>query len=199
MGRIRIGILGEDKTDCTALAVLLRRIASASSKESIGITRYYGEGCSHLRRKAAAHLREAEREGCTGAVLLHDLDRNPANGELNDEGALRRELEAIDVPSGLPRLICIPVEELEAWFWADPAVIREVGRGKGEAHPSPHSIKRPKEALIKLSIGSNRKPRYSTNDNASLAEKLDLELCQKRCPSFRSLVEFTHSLMAARS
>lgn len=69
MGGIRIGILGEDKTDCTALAVLLRRIASASSKESIGITRYYGEGCSHLRRKAAAHLREAEREGCTGAVL----------------------------------------------------------------------------------------------------------------------------------
>lgn len=50
-----------------------------------------------------------------------------------------------------------------------------------------------------LSIGSNRKPRYSTNDNASLAEKLDLELCKKRCPSFRSLVECTHSLMAARS
>jgi Domain of unknown function (DUF4276) len=103
------------------------------------------------------------------------------------------------VPSNLERLVCIPVEELEAWFWSDPAVVREVGRGRGDAHSSPHLIKRPKEALARLSIGANRKPRYSTNDNAKLAEKLDLALCAKRCSSFRALNDFIERIVATVS
>lgn len=36
---------------------------------------------------------------------------------MNDEARLTRELTAIPVPRGLERLICIPVEEVEAWFF----------------------------------------------------------------------------------
>jgi Domain of unknown function (DUF4276) len=129
-------------------------------------------------------------------VLLHDLDRNSKNGELNDEPSLRHELEAIAVPRSLSRLVCIPVEELEAWFWADPKVVEKVGRGKGKAHATPHSIKRPKEALMRLSSGENRKNRYTTNDNKRLAELLDLQLCAKRCASFRTLAEFIRARVA---
>lgn len=193
MSKLRIGVLAEDATDCAALAMLICRIAP---RASIGIERYAGKGCSHLRRKAEAHLKDAARRGCSAAIILHDLDRNPSNNELNDEGVLRQRLEALPVPKDLQRLVCIPVEELEAWFWADPAVIREVGRGDGKALPSPHLLKRPKEELIRLSIGANRKPRYSTNDNAKLAEKLDLALCAKRCTSFRSLHDFIERIVA---
>jgi hypothetical protein len=193
MSKLSIGVLAEDATDCAALATLICRIAP---RISIGIEKYAGKGCSHLRRKAEAHLRDAVRRGCSAAVVLHDLDRNPSNSELNDERALQQRLEAIPAPAGLQRLVCIPVEELEAWFWADPVVVKEVGRGRGEANPSPHSIKRPKEELARLSIGANRKPRYSTNDNAKLAEKLDLALCARRCSSFRALNDFIERIVA---
>lgn len=192
---LRIGVLTEDETDSAALGVLIRRIAKETSNLSVGIDPRHGRGCSHLRRKAESNLKELARQGCAGVVLLHDLDRNPSNGELNDERELRCRLEEIEVPRGLQRLVCIPVEELEAWFWADPSVVQEVGRGKGQAHATPHAIKKPKEKLMSLSIGANRKPRYSTNDNVRLADKLDLDLCALRCPSFHSLKEFVLRLV----
>jgi Domain of unknown function (DUF4276) len=92
------------------------------------------------------------------------------------------------------RHICIPVEELEAWFWSDPDVVRYVGQGKGEAKVNPHLIIKPKEELIKLSLGANKRPRYSTNMNVELAEILNLELCATRCPSFKNLLNFLKTL-----
>ncbi len=62
--------------------------------------------------------------------------------------------------------------------------------GQREAHDSPEALRQPKEALMRLSKGANKKPRYSTNDNGKLAEKLDLTLCAQRCVSFRRLKEF---------
>ena len=65
----------------------------------------------------------------------------------------------------------------------------------GADHPSPHLIPRPKERLISLSRGANQRPRYSTNDNAALAEKLNLELCAKRCPSFKTMRDFVTEIV----
>jgi hypothetical protein len=187
MTTLRVGVLAEDSTDCDAIAILIRRIAQF---RSIGIEKYGSKGCSKLKRKAESKIRDMVRQGCSAVVLLHDLDRNPTNGELNDEPALRYMLEQILVPPEVERLICIPVEELEAWFWSDPEIIREIGEGKGQASPSPHKVKKPKEALIRLSKRENKKPRYSTNDNADLANKLNLDLCTQRCLAFRALRDF---------
>jgi hypothetical protein len=135
------------------------------------------------------------REGCDAFIIVHDLDRNPKNNSLNDEKQLRDHLElSCSNINSIRKYICIPIEELEAWFWSDPEVVKYVGRGKGKAHPNPHLIIKPKEELIKLSIGENRKPRYSTNMNLELAEKLNLELCATRCPSFKNLLDFLQSL-----
>lgn len=136
-----------------------------------------------------------EADGCVAAIIVHDLDRNPANNTLNDEAKLRSALEAIEVPRGLERIVCIPVEELEAWFWADPDVLALVGNGSAAA--SPHLIKQPKERLIALSRGANQKPRYSTNDNERLATKLNLGLCATRCPSFRAMRDFVRRIATA--
>ena len=135
------------------------------------------------------------QEGCTAFIVIHDLDLNPDNGSLNDEVKLRETLEkkASHLKAGRKH-ICIPVEEMEAWFWSDPEVVRHIGQGKGKANENPHQIRKPKEELLKLSRGENRKPRYSTNMNVELAAMLNLELCSDRCPSFNNLLHFLHSL-----
>lgn len=187
-----IGVLGEDLTDVDTLKVLMRRLLPSG----IGVQGRYPPkgGCSALRRHAAAYMRELQSAGCTALALVHDLDLDPANCQLRDEGKLRKELCSIRVPSGVTCHICIPVEEIEAWFWSDPNLISIVGKGGGKAHSSPHLIRRPKEELIRLSFRAHRKPVYSTNKNPELAAKLNLDLCAERCPSFRQLREFLISI-----
>jgi len=108
---------------------------------------------------------------------------------LNNEARLRAELESIPFPQGTERHICIPIEEVEAWFFSDPKILKKYGAA-GKATASPHSVRRPKETLRALSKWENKKPRYSTNENPRLAAELDLDLCAKRCPAFRAFRTF---------
>jgi hypothetical protein len=193
MSSVRFGILAEDTTDCDALAILVRNIAGPAT---IGVKTQSFGGCARLRQKAAPTMKLLAREGCAAVIVVHDLDRDPQNGELNDEAALRRQLEDIEVPRALSRLICIPVEELEAWFWSDPAVLALVSPGAKE-HVSPHLLRQPKEKLIALSRGDNKKARYSTVMNKTLAAKLNLDLCASRCAAFRHLRDFVRQTIAA--
>jgi len=146
----------------------------------------------------ASWLVELAKQGCHAAILVHDLDRNPLNNSLNELAVLERELNAIPVPRGLIRHICVPVEEIEAWFFSSEKVLARVCGKPQRAHPSPHRIARPKEKLIDLSRGANRRPRYSQNDNSKLAEDLDLAECAKRCPAFDVLNRFVLGLFNAR-
>ena len=139
MSARQFGILAEDQTDCDALGVLVRRIAGELFDAQVSIRRRSGKGCAKVRKKAEAWMKELAREECQAVILVHDLDRSPMN-VLNDEEALRQRLAQIEVPEGVERLICIPIEELVAWFWSDPEVVRIVGRGTGDAHPEPHRI-----------------------------------------------------------
>ncbi len=196
MADIALGVLAEDDNDCKTIRVLVRRIFEERGIAP-GAWKLHpraAQGCAKLRHKTEPWLAELAERGCTAAILLHDLDRNPLNGDLNDEPSLRRDLSAIPVPKGLQRLVCIPVEEIEAWFFASENILTKLG-GKGQkAHPSPHLIARPKEKLIALSRGENRRPRYSQNDNFKLAEELDLIECAKRCPAFGALRNFVLAL-----
>jgi len=187
-----IALIAEDDTDCDAIREIIYR---ALGNRSVKTKKWASKSCGTLRKKLAAKLNAMSNEGCNAFVIVHDLDRNPQNGSLNDEGNLRTILEvAASEIKSINRYICIPIEELEAWFWADPETIKLVGRGKGKAQVNPHQIKSPKEELIKLSIGENRKPRYSTNMNVELASRLNLDLCSDRCPSFDNLLKFLRSL-----
>jgi hypothetical protein len=134
-------------------------------------------------------MRELAERGCGFIVIIHDLDRG-RNMQLNDEKALRDHLHTHQVPAGVHRSICIPVEEMEAWWWSDPDLVKRVGRGKGKAIASPHLKASPKEALQRLSCDAGGKPLYSTNDNPSLAKAVNLDLCAKKCHSFASLRDF---------
>lgn len=186
-----IALIAEDDTDCDTIRTIVHRVLGKNTRTK----HWAAKGCSTLKRKLSAKLKVLSNQGCNAFVIIHDLDRNPQNKSLNDEAKLREMLEvASSEVEATKRHICIPVEELEAWFWSDPDVVKHVGRGKGKATANPHSIKEPKEELIKLSSGENRKPRYSTNMNVDLAEMLNLDLCSARCPSFNDLLNFLKSL-----
>ncbi len=187
MTNFRIALIAEDDTDCDAMRIIIHRVLG----KDISTKKWASKGCGKLRRKLPAKIKELSREGCNAFVILHDLDRNPQNGSLNNELELRKKLEeSISSFQGIHKHICIPIEELEAWFWSDPEVVKHIGRGKGQAKANPHTIPKPKEALLKLSIGENRQPRYSTNMNAELADMLNLKICADRCPAFKGLIEF---------
>lgn len=180
-----IALIAEDETDCDTIRVIARRVLN---NQSLRIKIWAAKGCGNLKKDLPAKLKAMSNQGCDAFIIIHDLDRN-------DEAQLRITLEkASSIVKGANRHICIPIEELEAWFWSDLEVIKSVGRGKGNAERNPHLISSPKEKLIKLSVGDNRKPRYSTNENVELAAKLNLEICSERCPSFKSLIEFLRSL-----
>ncbi|CAD5909860.1 DUF4276 family protein [Planktothrix agardhii] len=191
MSKIKIALIAEDDTDCDAIRKIVHRVLG----EDVTTKKWASKSCSTLKRKLRAKLKLLSTEGCNIFIVVHDLDRNPENGSLNDEPTLRSRLESLS--SGVESLnkhICIPIEELEAWFWSDPEVIEYLGGEKGKAQVNPHQIKSPKEELIKLSVGKNKKPRYSTNMNVELAARLNLDLCCDRCPSFENLLNFLRSL-----
>jgi hypothetical protein len=192
MSNIKIALIAEDETDCAAIRRIVHRVLGAE----VTTKKWASNGCSTLKKKLKAKLKVLSSEGCNIFIVVHDLDRNPQNGSLNDEKALRSKLEVLssEVKGHNKKHICIPIEELEAWFWADPGVLEHLGGEKGKAQINPDQIKSPKEELMKLSIGENRKPRYSTNMNVELATMLNLDLCTKRCSSFRELVTFLRSL-----
>jgi hypothetical protein len=112
MNVARFGIITEDKTDADAVSILIRRIVRAANAAPPGIKPYWANGCARLRQKAKSKMVDMIESGYKAVVIIHDLDRNPENGQLNDESVRRCELEEIPVPRGLLRHICIPVEEL---------------------------------------------------------------------------------------
>lgn len=196
---MRFGVIAEDMTDCDAIAELIRRIAAQRRASlRIGVSKKGEAGCARIARKAGPHLKLLASQGCTAAIVVRDLDRNSATNALNDIAELRQELSKIPIPPSLKSLFCIPVEELEAWFWSDQAVLDRVAGQPGRARAvyQPHDVQRPKEALLRLSRGENRKPRYSTNDNVELAKHLDIAVCSARCDSFRELLAFVEAAIA---
>lgn len=179
MASRRFGVLAEDETDANVLKVIIRRTLGAH----VPVKAHAGRGCATLRNKAESWIDQLTVRGFREIIVLHDRDSR-------DEGELRRQLEAIAVPREIDRHICIPVEELEAWFWADPKVIQKIGRGSGSARSEPHRLPNPKEALERLSRDVRGRPRYTTQENEALAEVLNMKLCASRCPSFQSLLHF---------
>jgi len=144
MSKIKIALIAEDDTDCDAIRKIVHRVLG----EDVTTKKWASKSCSTLKRKLRAKLKLLSTEGCNIFIVVHDLDRNPENGSLNDEPTLRSRLESLS--SGVESLnkhICIPIEELEAWFWSDPEVIEYLGGEKGKAQVNPHQIKSPKEEL----------------------------------------------------
>lgn len=181
-----VGVIAEDNTDVETIRVIIRRVLGTHW----GVKGKSGKGCARARKKATAWLKQFGTNGVHNVIILHDLDLNPANGAPNDLDALRVRLEAFEVPRAMQRYVCIPVEELEAWFWACSTTLEGIAKKPQRAVAHPETIRQPKEKLIALSRREGRVATYSTNDNPRLAEHLNIDECAKRCPSFAGLLAF---------
>lgn len=188
-----MGVLAEDASDCDVLKEIIRRLRE--KKEPLGVKPFNARGCANLRRKMIPWIKVMLGEGCSAFIIVHDLDRDKGTLQLNDEAALMRELNSKKYPAGAEeRLICVPVEELEAWFWSDQQLLDRVARGNpANASHHPREIIDPKGKLRQL-YKRNGKSQYSTNANKELAEHLDLQICAKRCPEFAELCHFIERL-----
>ncbi len=74
-----------DNTDYEAVREIVHRVLGEKTQTK----KWASNGCHHLRRKLSAQMMALSNEGCNAFIIVHDLDRNPANGSLNDEAKLR--------------------------------------------------------------------------------------------------------------
>lgn len=187
-----VGVLAEDITDCDVVVALIRVI---HKDKKVGVKRYGANGAPALRKKLRSQIKRMLKQGCSAFIIMHDLDRGSTTKKLNDKALLMRELEQIVDSTGVDlRFICIPVEELEAWFWSDQAVLDKVaGDNTAKAHHHPHMIDDPKSKLERLSY-KNGKAQHSSNQNKELVGILDINVCAQRCLEFAALRDFIATL-----
>ena len=186
MSKIKgIGLIVEDKSDFDSLKVLIKRV---TKKNNIKFRKAISNGCGKLRRKASSYAINLHNQGCDMIILVHDLDRN----ELN---TLKTDLEKkLTTSPAKHNFICIPVEEIEAWFLGDLNCIKTTFnlRTLPKIEGVPETIKSPKEKIEDLVWRySNKSKIYlNTEHNEKLSANLCLESVNARCKSFRNLNDY---------
>jgi hypothetical protein len=187
----KIGIICEDENDFLAVSTIIRRVLDQDANK-VAFKKRFDGGCSFIIRKAERWMSELSDVGCKFIIIVHDLDLNPITNMQNDYSKLYAKLSSFNVPKDVAeRLICIPVEEIEAWLWSDTRIIQELSKGNKKSHHNPSRIRKPTEELIRISRHSRSKPLYSKNALPVLAEKLNIEECSRKCESMRDLVNFS--------
>ncbi len=180
----KVGIIAEDDSDVESAKILIRRIAD---KDKITFKKFVGQGCGRIKRKCHSWALNLHLKGCRYLILIHDLDRN----ELKK---LKSDLEDAVSPSPItPYLICIPVEEMEAWWLSDPAAIKNALNLKNipKIIGNPQDIQSPKEHIGKLVNQYSEKTKVflNTEHNPVIAEHLDL-IKARQCNSFIPFFDF---------
>jgi hypothetical protein len=128
--------------------------------------------------------------GCKRFIICYDADG--PDPRVRQQEVLSRIIN----PSGLSRSDClalVPVQEIEAWILADvhQAVPHVIPSWRPGEVSNPEGIASPKEYLARSSRGSNQKPRYAdTVHNPRVAGFLDIRTVERKCKSFRPLIQF---------
>lgn len=180
-----IGIIAEDNSDFETAKILIKRILN---KDNLCFKKAVGNGCGKLKRKALDYVIDLKRRGCDMVILIHDLDRND-HRDLYEELMNKIENAPLD-----KKLICIPIEEMEAWFLGDPDGIKATFNltRRPRFNGRPETISSPKETLgEQIYLCSNKSTIFlNTKHNQKIAERICLETVKQRCPSFKQLHTF---------
>jgi hypothetical protein len=184
----RVGIIAEDDSDVETVAILIHRLAN---NQKIGIRRTVGHGCGKIHRKCNAWANNLKQRGCNYLVVIHDLDRKQLNTLYDDiKGAL--------YPCPIKRhVICIPIQELEAWLLSDPVAI-QTALNLGTLPKVVgilEYIDSPKEYLGKLidKTSQGSKVYINTQHNALIAAEVSMDSTRTKCPSFVPFYNFVQS------
>jgi len=143
-----------------------------------------------MQKDALPWSRELYRKGCTHLMLVCDLDDNA----LADLSA--RLTSALQGSPIVPRVVVIPVREIEAWLLADHEAMNAEFefRPPLKPHANPEALLRPKERLGELiERRSGGRVRYQNSvHNRRIAEHATVANL-RRCPSFGGFYEFVRT------
>lgn len=190
MSKIRsIGIIAENDSDFDAVRVLVQRIVG---RNNLTFKKQVTLGCGGMIKKAGDYANNLSGRGCDLLVLVHDLDTRSLQ-------SLRTDLKKALSGCAIQRyFICIPVQEIEAWFLSDPASIQKTLNLLREPKIKglPESTNSPKEVLREhvLACSGQKRLYLHTRHNLLLAQNVSLDLARQKCPSFKELSDYITSL-----
>ncbi len=184
-------VLAEDRSDAEALVVLIKRIVD---KGNISVKSKGFAGCGELRVKAASHVLNFARQGCTHFIICHDSDGDPPD---SIRSKVRSSMAGkIDLGEH-PHCIVVPVQELEAWIIADEEAITKAIPSLVIAPVArPELLSSPKEWLVKESRRGRSRPLYApATFNAKVVQHLSIGKVEGKCESFAELTQFVRQHM----
>lgn len=181
----KVGLIAEDESDIESLKELLKKVVK---QENIGFKSFVGRGCGKIKRKVDDWAKQLKLRGCKVLILVHDLDRN------NHETLFKSIRDSIEPFIIADTFISIPVEEMEAWFLADPNAIKIALKLQKniKTYHHPERVRSPKEVLgMEIEKASkNSKIYINTKHNPLISKQVDIELLKSKCDSFNQLCEF---------
>ena len=185
-----LAVLGEDKSDANAVAILIKRILM---RFEISVKTKGFNGCGDLRNKVARDARNFARLGIKWVVVCHDADQN------NPTTIRQRIYDRFEANDAVREkvFVVVPTQEIEAWILADTAsALSMLNVICNRVYHTPENIQNPKEVLVELSRDVNRKKtRYVPRiHNEKAMSEIDLRLIESRCPSFREFADFIRKL-----
>jgi hypothetical protein len=179
-----VGIIAEDNSDINSLKILINRI----SKKNIGTKHFAGEGCSSIVRKCNIWAKQLLARGCSALLVVHDSDTNRPQDIFN------KIANGLNPNPFKKSLICIPVQELEAWLLSDAIAIRKGMnlRRDPKTRGLPEEIDSPKEYLERIisTCSGGTRTYLNTIHNEKIISYVNLAGLKKKCPSFVPLCNF---------
>ena len=133
--------------------------------------------------KVIRAMRQAQRDGFLGAVIVMDRDRQPDRERID---ALRQGRDAADDAGCPPCAVGTAVETFDAWMIADADGIKTAGGDPTKAPPNPESLdakagpRHPKDVahdVFGAAEGSGLGEKY-----AHVAREADLTTLERNCP-----------------
>lgn len=180
-----IGIIAEDDSDFHTARILIKRIVA---KNNLSFKTMVGHGCGKLKSKASVFAENLYKRGCDMLILIHDCDKNNCRKLLKD---LEDKIKSAPFEK---KMVCIPIEELEAWFLSDPEAIKKTFTLKRlpRFNGLPETIASPKEKLgEQIFLCSDKLTIFlHTTHNENIAANINLTMIQQKCPSFKLLHDF---------
>ena len=128
-----------------------------------------------LGRKFIGIMREAERQGYDGVVIVIDQDDDPSR---HQSATFAQETTF----TRLPRAIGIAVKSFDAWFLADHSALSQVLGTTIQMQSDPERHSDPKTACQNLTSLAAKDLRLR-DLYSFVAAVADLNLIQKRCPA----------------
>jgi hypothetical protein len=186
----------EGESEDEAVPVLLRRLLDRLGRWDVPVARSFRLSRTKMVRKGELERAVIQglrsRPDISGVLVILDADDDEP-GPL--EALLLERCRAI---TPLPTAVVAATRELEAWFLGSKDSLRGVRGIKPDAKApnDPEAIRGAKERLSRNMIGRHYLP---VDDQPAFAARMDLELAQQRCASFRRLATGLEKILSESS